>query len=168
MDTFAWIWLIAIGATALLLAFYGLARVLYPIGMAISLLYVLAMIYGVLYLLACGVLFVLVMVFPWTQPIIKMGFPWIEVVVSVLLVLLFAACGFLYVRYFRRSPQKPAGCDQDASIAPIWRASSEPNGSKANERLPGEEPRLKMPADSRIGWPDYVDPAVRERMRSGR
>ena len=46
MDIYAWIFVIAIGATVLLLAFYGLARVLYAVAPVIGALYLLAFIYG--------------------------------------------------------------------------------------------------------------------------
>ena len=48
MDIYAWIFVIAIGATVLLLAFYGLARVLYAVAPVIGALYLLAFIYGIL------------------------------------------------------------------------------------------------------------------------
>ena len=82
MDTFAWIYVIAIGATALLLAFFGLARVLYALAPAIGAIYILAII--------------LAMVSQWPE----------KVAVTVLL---FPTYGFLafvvYVRYFRRRPR---------------------------------------------------------------
>ena len=85
MDIYAWIFVIAIGATVLLLAFYGLARVLYAVAPVIGALYLLAFIYGILAI------------------IYGMVSKWPEVAVPVL----FFAVLFAAYKYFRRKPALP-------------------------------------------------------------
>ena len=85
LDIYAWIFLIAIGATVLLLAFYGLARVLYAVAPIIGALYLLAFIYGILAI------------------IYGMISKWPEVAVPVL----FFAVLFAAYKYFRRKTALP-------------------------------------------------------------
>ena len=85
MDIYAWIFVIAIGATVLLLAFYGLARVLYAVAPVIGALYLLAFIYGIL-----GIIYGMIS-------------KWPEVAVPVL----FFAVLFAAYKYFRRKPALP-------------------------------------------------------------
>ena len=77
--------LIAIGATVLLLAFYGLARVLYAVAPVIGALYLRAFIYGIL-----GIIYGMIS-------------KWPEVAVPVL----FFAVLFAAYKYFRRKTALP-------------------------------------------------------------
>ena len=89
MDIYAWIFVIAIGATVLLLAFYGLARVLYAVAPVIGALYLLAFIYGILAI------------------IYGMVCKWCEVAVPVLFFVVLFAVLFAAYKYFRRKPALP-------------------------------------------------------------
>jgi hypothetical protein len=113
MDIFAWIFVIAIGATALLLAFYGLARVLDALAPAI----------GVIFLLA----FIVAIVSQLPEPP-----PWVAGAV-----LLVAAYGFLafvvYVRYFRRKPALPPP-KADMPVNSRASTSSADQGSSSGRR----------------------------------
>lgn len=103
MDIFAWVFVIAIGVTALFLAFFGLLHVLMRFSLAFS--------------LAMLAIYILAMVSQWP--------PWVAGAV-----LLFAAYGFLafvvYVRYFRRSTRARR------NSATILKTESPPNGAGAS------------------------------------